>query len=133
MNLQMIKEATSALQTVTHAPDPVAKKGMGRKGKIGLGLAGAAAALTAAEAYRRHRKKKMSKLSSVMPSFMDEMRKIAGLPSPARMKSLLTEIGASGGKLGKKAVPKHKSMTAYFRGGKVIKQPTNMPPPLPQH
>jgi len=59
-------------------------------------------------------------------SFVDEFIKIAaaGLPFSEM-------IARSSGALGKKLVPKAKPMTAYFRGGKMIKVPHGSPPPLP--
>lgn len=80
--------------------------------------------------------------SITMSAFADEMQKIAiGLQQALKLEKLMGRPSASkmfhsisrrSGEMGAKAIPKHVPMTAYIRGGKVIKQPVSMPPPLPK-
>lgn len=69
---------------------------------------------------------------AAMAAFCDEFTKIAAL-NPTAISRAMKAIGRSSGEMGKKMVPKAKPMTAYFRGGKMIKVPHGSPPPLPMH
>jgi hypothetical protein len=65
-----------------------------------------------------------------LSAFRDEFVKIA---AAGAIKGLSQALARSSGALGKKMVPKARPMTAYFRGGKMVKVPHGSPPPLPAH